>query len=206
MDLPSMTFMDYMSSGGSIMWIILALSVIALAVVLERMFFFIGASADLEKLKAVFAGSVSRGDSSAAREALAGRSSMHRLFSAAYENWKLDGKNLETFVEGRIRSERYRGEKNLALLELIAKISPLLGLLGTVLGMVEMFRTLNLGGSVSAEAVTGGIWKALFTTVAGLVVAIPVLIAHGMLMGWITREEELLDRGGLFIVMEHSAG
>ncbi|MDR3322033.1 MAG: MotA/TolQ/ExbB proton channel family protein, partial [Synergistaceae bacterium] len=87
--------------------------------------------------------------------------------------------------------------------EIIARVSPLLGLLGTVLGMVEMFQTLNLGGSVNAEAVTGGIWKALFTTVAGLAVAIPVIIAHGILLGRINKEEEKLERGAEFLAASH---
>jgi biopolymer transport protein ExbB len=196
--------MEYMRLGGYIMWIILIISVIALAVAIERIFFFIGASANLEELEIAFGKSVFQDDLDAARNAVAGRSSLHRLFSSAYAHWTLDGDSLRVFIEGQIRREIYRWEKNLALLETIAKVSPLLGLLGTVLGMVEMFRTLNLGGSVSAEAVTGGIWKALFTTVAGLAVAIPVIIAHGALMGWISREEEDLERGGVFIVTEHS--
>jgi biopolymer transport protein ExbB len=50
--------------------------------------------------------------------------------------------------------------------------------------------------------VTGGIWKALFTTVAGLTVAIPAIVAHGLLCGRIDREEESLRRGADFIVRE----
>jgi biopolymer transport protein ExbB len=196
--------MEYMSLGGLIMWIILCLSVIALAVVLERIFFFIYASANLEELEIAFGKSLSNGDPEAVRSAVSGRSSLHRLFTAVYGHWTLDGESLRVFVEGQIRRELYRWEKNMALLEVIAKVSPLLGLLGTVLGMVEMFQTLNLGGAVSAEAVTGGIWKALFTTVAGLSVAIPVIIVHGMLTGRINREEEDLERGGVFIITEHS--
>jgi biopolymer transport protein ExbB len=196
--------MEYMRLGGSIMWIILVISIIALAIVIERIFFFIGASANLEELEIAFGKSIFQDDPNAVRNSVAGRSSLHRLFSSAYAHWMLDSESLRVFVEGQTHREIYRWEKNLALLETIARISPLLGLLGTVLGMVEMFRTLNLGGAVSAEAVTGGIWKALFTTVAGLAVAIPVIIAHGALMGWISREEEDLERGGIFIVTEHS--
>lgn len=202
--LASLTFMEYMRLGGSIMWIILCLSVAALAIVIERAIFFFSASANLEALELAFGRSVSQGSPETVRDAVAGRSSLHRLFSAVYGHWMLDGESLRVLVEGQIRRELYRWEKNMALLETIARVSPLLGLLGTVLGMVEMFQTLNLGGAVSAEAVTGGIWKALFTTVAGLTVAIPVIIAHGMLMGYINREEEQLERGGVFIITEHS--
>jgi biopolymer transport protein ExbB len=196
--------MEYMRLGGAIMWIILCLSVISLAVVIERAIFFVSASANLEELEIAFGKSISQGDPEAVRRAVAGRSSLHRLFSAVYGHWMLDAESLRVFVEGQIHRELYRWEKHLALLETTARVSPLLGLLGTVLGMVEMFHTLNLGGAVSAEAVTGGIWKALFTTVAGLTVAIPVIIAHGILAGRINKEEEQLERGGVFIITEHS--
>ena len=62
-------------------------------------------------------------------------------------------------------------------LELIATVSPLLGLLGTVLGMIEAFKALQVAGSqVNPAILSGGIWQALMTTAAGLAVAIPVLL------------------------------
>jgi biopolymer transport protein ExbB len=200
----SSAFLEYMRLGGSIMWVIFGLSIVALAIIFERIFFFAGASANPKRLETAFDKAISRGDDEKTRHAVSGRSSMHRLFSAAYKHWELDREGLGVVVEGNIRRECYRWEKNMALLEIIAKIAPLLGLLGTVLGMVEMFRTLHLGGSVNAEAVTGGIWKALFTTVAGLIVAIPVVAIHGILAGRIGREEEKLERGGEFLMLQHA--
>ncbi|MDR1650462.1 MAG: MotA/TolQ/ExbB proton channel family protein, partial [Synergistaceae bacterium] len=135
-----------------------------------------------------------------------GRGSLYRLFKAACDGWDCGSESMKALLEGTLRHELYRWEKNLSFLEITARVSPLLGLLGTVLGMVEMFHTLNLGGSVNAAAVTGGIWKALFTTVAGLTVAIPVIIAHGVLAGRITREEEKLQRGADFIMTRHLNG
>jgi biopolymer transport protein ExbB len=199
-----MSFFEYMRLGGSIMWIILILSIIALAVIFERLLFFARAQANPEKLESAFSEAVARGDDSAALSAVSGESSMHRMFGAVYGHWTLDRESINSLIEGQIRRECYRWEKNMALLEITARVAPLLGLLGTVLGMVDMFRTLNLGGSVNAEAVTGGIWKALFTTVAGLVVAIPVVLAHGMLAGRINKEEEKLERGGEFLMAEHA--
>ena len=64
-------------------------------------------------------------------------------------------------------------------LEIIAQVSPLLGLLGTVIGMISSFNQLEIGGSLVDPAVlAGGIWTALLTTAVGLIVAIPSLIAH----------------------------
>jgi len=63
-------------------------------------------------------------------------------------------------------------------LDLIAMIAPLLGLLGTVLGMIESFQQLEMaGGAANASVLAGGIWQALLTTAAGLVVAIPAAVA-----------------------------
>jgi biopolymer transport protein ExbB len=184
-----------MQVGGSIMWVILVISIIALAFVIERVVFFALSTADPGRIEVDFARAVADNDMEKARSLTSGRSSMHRLFSAAAANWNLNNDGIETLLEQELRRELFRWEKNLYFLEITAKVSPLLGLLGTVLGMAEMFRTLNLGGAVNSTAVTGGIWKALFTTVAGLTVAIPIIIAHGLLAGRIGREEETLRRG-----------
>jgi biopolymer transport protein ExbB len=72
----------------------------------------------------------------------------------------------------------------LRLLDLISMISPLLGLLGTVLGMVQSFQDLAMAqGSANASVLAGGIWLALLTTAAGLVVAIPAAIGSSLLSG-----------------------
>jgi biopolymer transport protein ExbB len=189
-----------METGGWIMWVILFISVIAAAIVFERIIFMVGASTDPRALEADFKLAVS--DSAVSRNT--GRASMRRMFKAALDNWDMDGESMKALLESQVRREMYRWWKNLPVLEIAAKISPLLGLLGTVLGMVEMFRTLNLGGAVNSAAVTGGIWKALFTTVAGLFAAIPVIIAHGLLAGRIDREEETLRRGADFIMRERA--
>ena len=73
--------------------------------------------------------------------------------------------------------ERLRGW--LRALELVANLSPLLGLLGTVLGMIEAFQKLeSAGNQVDPALLSGGIWQALLTTAVGLIVAIPALVAH----------------------------
>ncbi|NCC41447.1 MAG: MotA/TolQ/ExbB proton channel family protein [Gammaproteobacteria bacterium] len=81
--------------------------------------------------------------------------------------------------------ERLRS--HLRALEIIGALSPLLGLLGTVLGMIEAFRRLETAGSqVDPAILSGGIWQALLTTAVGLTVAIPVVIAHT----WLERRVE----------------
>ena len=89
-------------------------------------------------------------------------------------------------IEDAGHQEVPRLEKHLSLLATIAHITPLLGLLGTVTGMVRAFQTIQEKSSsfspVSPGDLAGGIWEALLTTVAGLIVAIPTVVAYNYLV------------------------
>ena len=76
------------------------------------------------------------------------------------------------------RQEAHLLERGLAVLEIIAAVAPLLGLLGTVLGMVQVFDVISREGPGRTATLSGGIKQALYTTIAGLSIAIPTLIAH----------------------------
>lgn len=196
--------LEYMQVGGSIMWVIAAMSIVALAVVIERLIFFMRASTDAEALEMAFGEAVAENDiEKGSRVVQASRSSLHRLFFAAFAHWGVSGDNMKLLLEQQVRREIFRWEKRFFLLEIIARTAPLLGLLGTVLGMVDMFQSLHLGVQINAQTVTGGIWKALFTTVAGLVVAIPTILAHGFLVSLVDNEEETLNRGADYLMREH---
>ncbi|MDO4988281.1 MAG: MotA/TolQ/ExbB proton channel family protein [Synergistes sp.] len=196
---------EYMRQGGALMWIIASLSLAAAAVAAERILFFIKASANPVKIEREFGQAMSQGDLSGAWKIVeGGDTSMHRLFKSALAHWSISGDDMKLMLEQLVRHEIYRWGKHLYILEIIGKAAPLLGLLGTVLGMVEMFHSLHIGGQVSASAVTGGIWKALFTTVAGLAVAIPTIFVHGLLSSRIDREEEKLQMGSDFLLREHN--
>jgi biopolymer transport protein ExbB len=160
-------FMFYMNAGGPVMWVILFLSVAGAAVVFERLIFFTSA----------------------------GRAASSEEFSVPVPaGVGADGETLQVLADRHVRVELFAWQRHLAFLEIVIRAAPMLGLLGTVLGMVEMFRVLNIGGAIDAAAVTGGIREALFTTVAGLCCAIPLLVAHGLLSGVIDRREESLNR------------
>ena len=78
-----------------------------------------------------------------------------------------------------IEKETEKMQRFMPSLEIIAQVSPLIGLLGTVIGMIDSFNELELGGSLVDPAIlAGGIWTALLTTAMGLIVAIPALISH----------------------------
>ncbi len=83
-------------------------------------------------------------------------------------------------IEGNAASAGYF--KYIRLIETIAMVSPLLGLLGTVLGMIQAFRSLEMAeGSANAALLAGGIWQALLTTAAGLIVALPAAAGAALL-------------------------
>jgi len=198
------TTLEIMQTGGPVIWIIALCSVIALAIVIERLFFFARSSSNPEKLEIELCSAIYENDPRKASKLVNSRdSSIHRLFRAGVSHWKVDHEAMKMLLEQEVRREIYRWEKGLNILATIARVAPLLGLLGTVLGMVEIFR--ELAGSQSAPmiALAGGIWKALLTTVAGLSVAVPVILFHTFLSSRVDNQEETLNRGSDFLLREH---
>ncbi|MDR1048389.1 MAG: MotA/TolQ/ExbB proton channel family protein [Synergistaceae bacterium] len=163
-------FRFYMDAGGPAMWAILFLSIAGAAAAAERVLFF----------------------------ALAGRRALPFADGEGADpplsNPDLSLDALRLLAESRIREDLFEWQKHLFFLEIVIRAAPMLGLLGTVLGMVEMFRVLNAGGAIDAAAVTGGIREALFTTVAGLCCAVPLLVVHGILSAALDGREERLNR------------
>ncbi|KIC07959.1 flagellar motor protein MotA [Leisingera sp. ANG-M1] len=124
------------------------------------------------------------GDRKQAQDTLAGgKSPADRVMSYAMQALQegLRGPLLQDELQRRGNEEVSRMNSLIRLLELIAMVSPLLGLLGTVLGMIQSFQELELAqGAANASVLAGGIWQALLTTAAGLLVAIPAAVAAGL--------------------------
>ena len=97
-------------------------------------------------------------------------------------------------IETLIHKKYLKSQRFLPSLEIIAQVSPLIGLLGTVIGMIDSFNELELGGSlVDPSILAGGIWTALLTTAMGLIVAIPALISHYFLDKKLTNSTQSLS-------------
>lgn len=116
-------------------------------------------------------------------------SSLGRVLAAGLVNMHHDRQVMMESIEDAGRHEAHRLERYLNTVGTIAAISPLLGLLGTVIGMIKVFSTISSEGLGNAAALAGGISEALLTTAAGLVVAIPALMAYRYLRG---RVDELV--------------
>jgi len=100
------------------------------------------------------------------------------ILKAALENRGRPREEVKEIIVDSGRHEARSLEKGLAVLETIAGISPLMGLLGTVLGMIKVFNVVSQQGLGQTKALSGGISEALVTTVVGLFIAIPALIAY----------------------------
>lgn len=113
----------------------------------------------------------------------------------------------KTFSHAATREVRQM-ERFLPTLFLISSISPLLGLLGTVAGMIKAFQAIeNLGGKVDASVLAGGIWEAMLTTALGLGVAIPAMVAHNYLQGKVhAMVADMKEETGVFLDALEDAG
>lgn len=118
----------------------------------------------------------------------------------------LKGPVLISELERRGNEEVQRMNSLIRLLELIAMVSPLLGLLGTVLGMIQSFQELEMAqGAANASVLAGGIWQALLTTAAGLVVAIPAAIAAGLFSARIDQAALMIESAvGQLMLADHA--
>ena len=111
-------------------------------------------------------------------------------------------------TERRGNEEMAQMNRFIRPLELIAMVSPLLGLLGTVLGMIQSFQELAAAeGAANASVLAGGIWQALLTTAAGLIVAIPAAVAAGLFASRVDLAGQRIDRAvGRLMLIEGARG
>lgn len=112
-----------------------------------------------------------------------------------------DRETLETVLEHAIDEEVSFLSRYLQALATIANIPPLLGLLGTVIGMIKAFMVIQqMGGKVNAAVLAGGIWEAMLTTALGLAVALPTMVGHSYLVSRVERYEARLRDGTVHFI------
>jgi biopolymer transport protein ExbB len=188
-----------LDQGGIIVLVIAVASFVALAVFLAKVWSVRPSRVAPAKLTKQVRDLVVRGEIS---EALTlcrmDDSPLARVFLSGLRHAGKPRDVIKEFLLEIGRHEALVLQRGLGVLEVVAVISPLLGLLGTVYGMIEVFRTIEVHGVGNAGALAGGIGTALYTTFAGLLVAIPVRVGHSYLLGRVDRvvltmEEEVLD-------------
>jgi biopolymer transport protein ExbB len=121
---------------------------------------------------------------------------MGRILGQAIEVLDQDRETLETVVVHSTDEEVRELSRYVQVLATIGNIAPLLGLLGTVLGMIKAFMVIQqMGGKVNAAVLAGGIWEAMLTTALGLTVALPTMVAHSYLVARVDKYEAQLQDG-----------
>lgn len=174
----------FIMKGGVLIYPILLCSVIALAIILERLYHFSRAKITGPDLVNKLKGMLVQGEIVEARRMLMNLNDpAARVALTALGSYR-DPKLRDEAVGREGAREIRKLERNLRGLSIICNITPLLGLLGTVTGMIRAFiKIQELGGKVDAAVLAGGIWEAMITTGAGLAVAIPVMVAYHLFEG-----------------------
>jgi biopolymer transport protein ExbB len=194
--------LDFLAKGGVLVVPILMCSALALAIFLERIIRFSRMRSRGSGLAESVAGLLLGGNEAEAL-ALAEQSDspMGRVLARALDVKDLDREMLETVIINATDEEVRSLSTYIQALATIGNIAPLLGLLGTVIGMIKAFMVIqNTGGKVNAAVLAGGIWEAMLTTALGLAVALPVMVAHSYLTARIDAYEARLQNGSVMFV------
>jgi biopolymer transport protein ExbB len=165
-----MRLIDFINAGGSITWILVAMNIVGLSLILWRFFIVRDFSKRVDSEAKLLAGDM----------------------SARFKNTRLiDHMDL---IKDAIAQRVHELEMGMTSIKVIATTAPLLGLLGTVIGIYEAFQVISATGLQDPGKFASGISYALITTIVGLIVAIPHYIAHNYLTGELDSLEIKLEK------------
>ena len=180
--------LDLILQGGPVMAPIIIISIIALGLIVERSVVFARAHERRQDLAAYAIECMEKGEArELSQELEKSRSPIAGVLEEGVKNRHLPAADRELRMEARAMREIGRLERNVNYLSSVANIETLLGLLGTVTGMIRSFISLRLSGIADPAVLAGGIAEALITTAAGLFVAIPSLVAYHVFIQIISR-------------------
>lgn len=199
------TLPEVMLKGGDMMYFIVACSVIALAVVIERMLKLHGSRVNWVHFMSRVEAFVNKGDILGAVKLCENTSGpVARICKMALLKHDRPKPEIKEAVEDAAVHEVPVLEKRLSILATIAHISPLLGLLGTVIGMIKAFHKIEklaqAGSPVDPGQLAAGIWEALLTTAFGLLVAIPTFVAYNYLVSKVNNIVSDMERSATDLV------
>src|SRR3990170_4137709 len=189
----SISVLDLAIQGGFMMIPIFILSVIAIYLFFERLMIINKANQNPEQFMGRVKELVLRGDITGAKLLCAQQDSpVGRMIQKGLSRIGSPLKNIEASIENVGKLEIFKLEKNLSSIATIAGAAPMMGFLGTVIGMVEAFIAIaQEEGSVSPKLLSSGIYTAMITTVAGLVVGILAYLAYNFL---VTRVQKVVHK------------
>ena len=194
---------DYMQKGGPLMWLLLFLSIVATAVFFERLVYYHRVTIRVGEFLRGLSNLIARGNFAEALHECAGTAGpVARVLHAAIVRHDAPRSELKEIVQEAGQLEVPKLERRLPMLAIIAYVAPMVGLLGTVTGLIDAFITLssNSGGVATSADISVGIYKGLLTTAAGLVVAIPSSLAFSLLSSRVNTLLHDMERAGIEIV------
>ncbi len=193
---------SFLAKGGPLIIPIVISSVLALAIFLERLVRLHQARCrDHGLIERVYAAIIRGRIDQARKETAAEHSSVARVLDEGLSVCCRDRRTLENVLAHAIEQEGRRLSRYLGTLATIANITPVMGLLGTVLGMIKAFMAIErLGGKVDASVLAGGIWEAMLTTAVGLSVALPVIVAYSYLSGRLAALESEMEEAAIWFI------
>jgi biopolymer transport protein ExbB len=196
------TFVDTMEDGGIIGYIIFALGIFGLVLLGLRVINLMRAKTNVNEITQIVVDTFESGEgSTVALEKLKGyKGSTARVIKATLRNIKKEREHVEDVIMENILNESTQIDRFGSFVLVIAAVSPLMGLLGTVTGMIETFEVITEFGTGDPKLLSGGISAALVTTMQGLIVAIPLLLIGNLLSGWAQSIKDSMEQSALHIV------
>ncbi|NMB25594.1 MAG: MotA/TolQ/ExbB proton channel family protein [Firmicutes bacterium] len=181
--------LDMIIRGGPVMIPLLLCSVLMLAVCLERLFYLWRSRIDTEDLMDDIKLALQQGKILEAMQiSKKARGPVAAVLAAGIAHYDKDKEHIRERLEEVAHEEVFRMERRLGMLDVLVTIAPLLGLLGTVTGIIKSFQVITaVGGMDDPLALSGGIAEALVTTAVGLIIAIPGMLVYSYLTSLIDR-------------------
>ena len=192
------------NSGGVIAWVIVILGLVAVLFAILRATFLSNLGRKSQAQFNAIAEAVAAHNLDKAKEIAANtQGSIKRVVNTALRNITREREHVEDAISEAILHENAALDRFQSTIMVIAAISPLLGLLGTVTGMIETFDIITEFGTGDPKLLSGGISIALVTTELGLIVAIPVLLIGTLLASWANKIKDDLEKSALHIINQY---
>ncbi len=186
----SPTIKDRIEQGGIVGYCIIALGFVGLLIAIWRL---IGLSGDSRRVSAQLK-----------RDSASTDNPLGRVLAAYESNRAADTETIELKLSEAALKEMPGLTKGLLFIKVVSAVAPLMGLLGTVTGMIKTFQVITLYGAGDPKMMAGGISQALMTTVLGLVVAIPMVLLHTVVSGQSRKIVNILQSQSAGLVAQHS--
>ena len=181
---------ERIQQGGIVGYLVIALGLFGVGLAIERLIKLVNAD---RKVTAQLESDVISDDNP-----------LGRVLSVYEDNKTVDTETLELKMAEAVFKETPELNKGLLLIKVISVVAPLMGLLGTVVGMINTFQAITLYGTGDPKLMAGGISQALVTTVLGLTVAIPTTLLHTIVSGRSRKVTQIIQEQGAGIIAEHS--